>query len=210
MPPEVAAFDHGDVLPGPLDDQHVFDAGRLFQCRVHIHLQTGRLAAPVAAVGGDDELGLRVVDAVGERIGRETAEDDGVRSADAGAGEHRDWQLGNHRHVDGDAIAAAHAELLQRVGCLVDLLIEIAVGEDPAVARLAFPVVGDLVATAGVDVAIEAVDGDVELATDEPPWRMADPTPGRYPRAGTSRVSRPHPPSSLPGRPRPARRCRDR
>ena len=37
-------------------------------------------AAPVAAVGGDDELRAGVVDAVAQRLGREAAEDDAVRS----------------------------------------------------------------------------------------------------------------------------------
>ena len=36
------------------------------------------------------------------------------------------------------------------------------------VARLALPVVGHLVAPAGLDVAVEAVVGHVELAADEP------------------------------------------
>ena len=45
-----------------------------------------------------------------ERLGGEAAEDDGVRRADAGAGQHGDGQLGHHAHVDGDAVALFHAE----------------------------------------------------------------------------------------------------
>ena len=88
---------------------------------VDIDLEAVGFAPPVAAVGGDDQLRLRVVDAVGERLGGEPAEDDGVRRADAGAGEHGDGELRNHRHVDGDAVATPHAELLQRVGGPVHL-----------------------------------------------------------------------------------------
>ena len=40
----------------------------------------GGLAAPPAAVGGDDELRLGVVDAAAQRLGREAAEDDRVRA----------------------------------------------------------------------------------------------------------------------------------
>ena len=90
--------------------------GRLTDGLVDVDLEPAGVAAAVAAVGGDDELRLGVVDAVGQRLGGEAAEDDGVRRADAGAGEHGDRQLGDHRHVDGDAVAAPHAELLQRVG----------------------------------------------------------------------------------------------
>ena len=76
------------------------------------------------------------------------AEDDRVRGADAGARQHRDRQLGDHRHVDRDAIAGPDAELLQRVGRLADLALEVGVGDGPRVAGLADPVIGDLVAEA--------------------------------------------------------------
>ena len=88
--------------------------------------------------------------------------------ADPGAGEHRDRQLRDHRHVDRDPVARADAELLERVGRLLDLALEVGVGDRPRVARLADPVVGDLVAEAVLDVAVDAVVGDVQLAADEP------------------------------------------
>ena len=50
-------------------------------------------AAAIGAVLGDDGGGLRVVNAVDERVGGESAEDDGVRRADAGAGEQGDGQV---------------------------------------------------------------------------------------------------------------------
>jgi hypothetical protein len=69
-----------------------------------------------AAGGGHDHLGLGVVDAGGELLGGEAAEDDGVHRADAGAGEHGDQRLGDHRHVDDDPVALADAVLDQRAG----------------------------------------------------------------------------------------------
>ena len=63
---------------------------------------------------------------------------------------------------------ALHAQLEQRVGRPADLLGELGVGERAGVAGLALPVVGDLVAVAGLDVPVQAVVGDVELAADEP------------------------------------------
>ena len=62
-----------------------------------------------------------------------------VDRADARAGEHRDRQLGNQRHVDRDAIALLHAERLQDVRELAHLAVQVAVGQRPAVARLPFP-----------------------------------------------------------------------
>ena len=125
-------------------------------------------AAAPAAVGGDQHLGLGVVDAVGERLRREAAEHDAVGGADAGAGEHRHRRLGDHRQVDVDPVAGLDAEPLQHVGEALDLGEQLGVGDRAGVARLALEVDGDLVALAGGDVAVEAVVGDVELAADEP------------------------------------------
>ena len=125
---------------------------------VRVDLQGHGAAPAVAAVGGDhDVVHSRVVDAAGERVGRETAEDDGVGRPDARAGEHRDGQLGDHRHVDGDPVALLHAEGAEGVGEPADLVEEVRVGEGALVARLALPVVGDLVAEAVGDVAVETV-----------------------------------------------------
>ena len=81
-----------------------------------------------------------------ERVDREAAEDDRVGGADAGAGEHRDRRLGDHRHVDGDPVARLHPEREQRVGRLADLAVQVGVGDRAGVARLALPVDGDPVA----------------------------------------------------------------
>ncbi len=75
--------------------QRFFDGGKKFDFG----------AAAIGTVLGDDGDGLRVVDAVDQGVGRKSAEDDGVRRADAGAGQHGDGQLRRHAHVDGDAVA---------------------------------------------------------------------------------------------------------
>ena len=88
--------------------------------------------------------------------------------ADASAGEHGDRQLGDHRHVDGDAVALRDAEPLEDVGEPLHVAVQVGVGDRAGVAGLALPVVGDLVAVAGLDVAVDGVVTDVELAADEP------------------------------------------
>ena len=52
-----------------------------------------RRQAPSA---GDDDLGFEVLDAGLQRLGGEAAEDDAVGDAEAGAGQQRDGQLGDH------------------------------------------------------------------------------------------------------------------
>jgi hypothetical protein len=99
---------------------------------------------------------------------REAAEDHRVGRADAGAGEHGHRSLGDHRQVDVDPVALRNAEALERVGEALHLVEQVGVGDGAGVARLALPVERDLVAPARLDVAVEAVVGDVQLAADEP------------------------------------------
>ncbi len=152
-----------------LHDDDVLDGRRVLDGVVGVVLEGDDLAAPVAAVGGDEDLGLGVVDAVAQGLGAEAAEDDRVDGADAGAGQHGDDGLRHHRHVDGDAVALLDAEALQGVGEQVDLAVEVPVGEHAPVAGLALPDDGGLVALAGLDVAVAAVVAGVDLAADEPP-----------------------------------------
>src|SRR5207342_3830178 len=76
--------------------------------------------------------------------------------------------LGDHRHVDVDPVALDDAQALQRVGQALDLVDQLGVGDGAAVSRFALPVIGDLVTTAGSDVPVQAVLGDVQLSADEP------------------------------------------
>ena len=172
VPPEVAALGPVDVVLAALDDEHVLDGrcspSRGRQRRVDGGLEREDLALAPAAVGGDDELGLGVVDAGAQAVGAEAAEDDRVDGAEPGDGEHGDDGLGDHRQVDRDAVALADAEGGEHVGGALDLGGQLGVGDAAGVAGLALPVDGDAVAVAGLDVAVEAVVGDVELAVGEP------------------------------------------
>ena len=174
FPPHVAAFDpvQVGVVVGTTHDEDLLDGFRGVvagaERLVDLGLQRRRLATAVLSVGGDDELGLGVVDAGAQRSGGEAGEDHGVGEAEAGAGEHRDQGLGDHRHVDGDAIAGDQPDGREVVGGLADLGEQLAVGEVAGVAGFTDPVDGDAVALACGDVPIHAVDRDVELASDEP------------------------------------------
>ena len=110
VPPDVTPLDHVDVVTRPPDDEDLLDRRRLGQ-RLVDHLLEGHGAAgPHRAVAGDQELGLGVVDAVPEGVGREAAEDHGVGGAEPGTGQHGHRQLGDHAHVDGHPVALGHPE----------------------------------------------------------------------------------------------------
>ena len=93
---------------------------------------------------------------------------------------------------------------MQGVGGLADLALEVGVGDRPGVARLADPVERDLVAEAALDVPVDAVVGDVELAADEPLGERQVPLERGVERRRTSRSARGRvAPRRPPGRPRP-------
>src|SRR5690606_20495219 len=78
--PAVARHLHVDCAAGVADYEHGLDGGGAGQLErgVDVGLQRYLLAAAQALVGGDDELGAAVADAVGDGIGGEAAEDHGV------------------------------------------------------------------------------------------------------------------------------------
>ena len=122
-----------------------------------------------AARSGQDQLRLRVVDAGGQLLRREAAEDHRVNRADPGAGQHADHRLGHHRHVDDHAIAGGHSLCGERAGDPRHLVAQLGEGE-PAhgVRHRAVVDQRELPAAAAVDVAIEAVVAGVEPASSEP------------------------------------------
>jgi hypothetical protein len=101
--------------------------------------------------------------------GREAAEDDGVDRAQTGAGEHRLQRLGDHRHVDDDAVALFDALGLQRPGQPGDAVLQLGVGDDVLGAGdRAVVDDGGLLAAAGDDVAVDGVPAGVDLGVGEP------------------------------------------
>ncbi len=91
-----------------------------------------------------------------------------MNRADARAGEHRCSGLGDHRHVDHDAVAALDAALLQEVRYSAGLFVEIAIGPALAVTRL-IGLEDQRGAIAMLrKVPVEAIDREIELAVRIP------------------------------------------
>jgi hypothetical protein len=168
VPPDVAALVPVDLGLGAAHDEDLLHRVGVLKRLVDGGLEGGGLAAPELPVGGHDDLALGVVDAGVQRLGREPAEDDRVRGAESGAGQHGEDGLGDHRHVDRHRVTGPDAELGQGVGGLADLALEVGVGDGAGVAALALEVDRDPVTVAGLDVPVDAVVRDVELAADEP------------------------------------------
>ena len=135
---------------------------------VDIGLQRHLLAAAQALVGGDDDLGLAVGDALGEAVGREAGEHHRMDRADPRAGQHRVGRFRDHRQIDGDAVALLDVPGAQDVGHLADFVVQLAVGDVLGLRGIvALPDDRGLVA-ALVEMPVDAVPGDVEDAVLEP------------------------------------------
>src|SRR5690606_38544459 len=103
-----------------------------------------------------------------EAVRGEAAKDNGMDGADPGAGEHGKGRLGDHRHVDGDAVALADAMRLQHIGETAYTLMELTIGDlQVHVGLVAFPDDGGLVA-AGGEMPVHAVRADIQRAVLEP------------------------------------------
>ena len=168
MIPDVAAGGHVDRPAGAPDHDDVVDAADLGDGRVGIGLERHFAAAAQAFVGGDDDVGLAVLDAAGQRIRREAAEHHGMNGADARAGEDGVGRLGDHRQVDGDAVALPDVAVAQHIGEAADVIVELLVSDLLGVLGIvAFPDDSDLVA-AGVQMPVDAVIGGIGRAVLEP------------------------------------------
>ncbi len=127
-----------------------------------------RVAAAVVAVARDQILAVGRVHPRRERVRGEAREDDAVWRADPGASEHRDRQLGNHRHVEGDDVIFLDAEVSKRRRERLDLVQQVAVGVGARLAQFALPLDRRPILRALLDVAVETVVRSVELPTRKP------------------------------------------
>ena len=137
--PMVAAGFEADLVAEMADYQHGIDLGAPGDRFIDIGLERNQLAAALAAIGGDDEAAGGILQPAVQRLGREAAEDDAVDRADPGAGEHRHRRLGNHRQIEGDAVAFPGAERLQAIGHAHHVGVQFAIGDvagDPGLVAL--------------------------------------------------------------------------
>ena len=80
-------------------------------------------AAARTGVGADDQRGLRVFNARSQRTRGKTAEHHRMDRPDAGAGQHGEHGVGNHRHVNQHPVAGAHAQQLHGGGHALHLVV---------------------------------------------------------------------------------------
>ena len=166
--PHVASGPHHAVGAGGPDHHDRLQVGQVRDHVVHLLLDQDGLALAAGPVRDDQRLGAGDLQPLAHRGRGEAAEDDGVRRADPGAGQHGHHDLGDHREVDPDHVALAHALRLERVGEPLHVGQEFGVGQVAFLTLLAPPVERDPVAPAGQHVPVQAVVGHVDGPVGEP------------------------------------------
>ena len=172
VPCDVAAGRHRHVSACPLPDDDRTHAGARLERLVRVSLQRHDRPAPEALVLREEHLAAHVVQSVGQRLGREPAEDHRVRRAEPRAREHRDRETRPHPHVDPDRRPLSDPERPEPVGRAHDLVEQLLVRDLRPLGivprGLALVVVGDPIAETRLDVAVEAVVRDVQLPASVP------------------------------------------
>ncbi len=82
VPPVIAARRPVDVSTGAAVDDHVLERRAQIGGGVGVFLEWNELAAAIAAIGGEQHLGLAVLNPSRQRLGAEAAEDHRMRRPD--------------------------------------------------------------------------------------------------------------------------------
>ena len=170
VPVGVAAGDQRGGRHGPLQDDAMLDlVGRHLYRAIEQGLVIDYATGLDAAGGADDDLGLAIVDAHGQLVRGEAAEDHGMHGTQAGAGIHGDQCLGHHGHVDDDPVTLAHAPVGERAGEKGDFVAQLGIGEGRDGVRDGAVVdEGRLISPAALHMAVEGVVAGVGLPALEP------------------------------------------
>ncbi len=166
--PDVAAGPHRRRSARRADDDDVLERVKVPHLGVHRLFDGSRTTLTASPIHCDQCLGRGYLHALAYRGRSESTEDHVVRGADPGAGQHRDDHLRDHRQKNPHHVALAHAEALQTVGEQLDVPMQIRISDRPLFALLAPPVIGDSVTETGLDMAVQAVGGNVQPAVREP------------------------------------------
>ena len=91
-----------------------------------------------------------------------------MRRADAGASQHRNGQLRRHAHVNCNAITLPHPERFQNIGKLLHFAMKLLIGKRANLPWLTLPDQRRFILAPGLNMAIETIVGEIELASGEP------------------------------------------
>ena len=120
-------------------------------------------------IAGDDEFSIGILKAVCNALCTEPSKNHRVDGSDPCTSQHSNGQFGNHSHIDADTVAFFDAVVLQYVGKLIHLGMQLCIGDHAVVIIrvIGLPYDGGLVGLVH-QVPVDTVFSDVELRTTEP------------------------------------------
>ncbi len=153
------ALQHYNVL------HHV---ARVVQRLINDLLQARVFALAIGNVGGKHQFRAARLNAIAQCFRAKTREHHGVDGANTHRSQHQDDGFGTGRHVYGQPIAFVDAHAPQRCRNRLDLVQQVRVGVEPALAAFVEVDQGRVPAPAALHVIIKRVVGQVGLCADEP------------------------------------------
>ena len=118
-----------DIPSRAFEHHHMFDLRTLLESLIGIGFERNSPSAAHPLIRRDDIVGIAIVNASGKRIRSKAAKHHRMNRANTGACQHRHRRLHHHRHVDGHAIALAHAQRLQAIGKTTHLFMQLPIGD---------------------------------------------------------------------------------
>src|SRR5437870_9734738 len=116
MPPDVTPGGPGNARPGPAMHHDMLHSRTRGHRLVRGPLQRNEVAPACKRVGGDEDLGVAVLQARGYRLPAVAREARRVDGTDARDGEHGDDRLLTHRQEDTHAVIDGHSQPRKRIG----------------------------------------------------------------------------------------------
>ena len=174
----IALHDHrrvGAVLAGvALPHQNLVDVLAFFFGGLYRDVRGGLMIHPLTVapitVGVNQHAAAGIGSAQTASLAAESAENDGMHDAQARAGQHGDGQLGNHGHVNGDAVAGFQSrKVTQKSRGFVHAPVQLLIGDGRGGFTLGLRNKNErgFVLIFG-EMAVHAVVAGVELAADKP------------------------------------------
>ena len=169
VPPMIAPLDHRQRRSRATINDHMLDGGAQSHGLVHRLLQRNFTTAPVAGILREHSHAARIVHAVGNSVGRESAEDHRVDRADPRTGQQRHHQLRRHTHVNSHTVALFDSEPEQSIRKALHLDVQLRIAQTTHLARLALPDQSRLLRPRTQRMAVHAVIAQVGFAAHKPP-----------------------------------------
>ena len=139
------------------------------QCIINHILEWDVFGSAEGTIAGDDEFSIGILKAVCNALCTEPAKNHRMDGSDSCTSQNRNRQFRNHPHINTDTVAFFNTVVLQYIGKLIHLGMQLCIGDHAVVIGriIGLPNDGGLVGFVG-KVPVDTVFCDIELCATEP------------------------------------------